>query len=85
MKNYFYPDRAQNDKIYVFKNGHWTNQLILINGGYYWISLNRCGCNWGEGGYRSLEAAIECAMCEEHPVYQLDTIEELAEFIKETR
>ena len=86
MKNYFYTDRARENKIYVFWNRTWLNQLMLINGKYCWISLNECRSNYDLGmPFESLKKAIEYAMNNSHVIYQLDTLKELAEFISEEK
>ena len=61
------------------------NQLVLVNRLYYWVSLNECGMDWNVDGLpeRTIQAAIEDAMELGHDVYQLDTLEELTEFILE--
>lgn len=83
-ENYFYTDKAQENKIYVFWNYPWLNQLIRIGDLYYWVSLNECGMNWDIDGEatQNIQKAIENVMCEGFDVYQLDTLEELAEFIE---
>lgn len=51
-----------------------------------WISLNRCDLNLGiDLKFKSIKTAIERIMSENSGVYQLDTLDELAKFIKETR
>lgn len=82
MSKYFYTCDADECKIYVFWNFAWLNQLIKINGSYCWMSLNECGSNWDSTGKSNMQDAIECAMESCCDVYQLDTLEELAEFIK---
>ena len=83
MKNYFYTHQARTNKIYVFWNGSWLNQLMEINNNYCWTSLNQCGINFEVGThYKTAQKAIEDVMLYECTVYQLDTLDELAEFIK---
>ena len=89
MKNYFYTCNAQEEKIYVFWNSSWLNQLIKIDGQFYWVSLNECGTNWCSSGSpkQTIQAAIEDVLrrgCYAD-VYQLDTLKELAEFILEEK
>ena len=84
MKDYFYTDSARSNKIYVFRNVDWINQLMLIGEKYQWISLNECGTNWNSwSSYDSMKTAIENAMGQHCVVYQLDTLKELTEFILE--
>jgi hypothetical protein len=81
---YFYTDEARDDKIYVFVcSGEWINQLMLIKDRYYWISLNCCDINYNvDKSYKTKQQAIHYVM-DFNDVYQLDTLEELAQFIKE--
>lgn len=85
MKNYFYTHEAKDDKIYVFWNNNWLNQLMYFGGRYFWVSLNECKTNWNctTDGHQTLKDAIEDIMEWGHDVYQLDTLEDLAEFIAE--
>ncbi len=81
-KAYFYTCNAVSHKIYVFWNIGWLNQLMKVGKKYHWISLNQCGVNWCKNQrYSTAQKAIEAAMFNS-PVYQLDTLKELAEFIR---
>ena len=84
MKNYFYTDEAYNGKIYVSRNLSWTNQLMYIESEdvYCWFSLDQCDINLNVGAhFDTLQEAIEDEMTNGDIVYQLDNIEELAQFI----
>ena len=87
MENYFYTCDAQERKIYVFRNFGWINQLIKIGELFCWVSINRCDMNWNIAGspQQTIQAAIEDVMEYGYTVYQLDTLEELAEFILEEK
>ena len=84
MKDYFYTDEARDSKIYVSRNLSWTNQLMYIESEnvYCWFSLDQCDTNLDVGAlFDTLQEAIEYEMTNGNEVYQLDSIEELAQFI----